>query len=135
MPANPAVATLLAAVALLLLLLTAGTLLKNAELGGVLEQSDAARREANDALKKSDADRRKASDALWVSYRDQARAVRFSGRQGQRFEGLRAIRKRCNCPFRPATRGTNSAPRPSPVCRCPMSRCSACGRAGQTAMI
>jgi serine/threonine protein kinase/WD40 repeat protein len=69
---NPMVATLSAAVALLLLLLTAGTLVKNTELRQALKQAD---------------------DALWVSYRDQARAIRFSGRQGQRFEGLQVIRK------------------------------------------
>jgi serine/threonine protein kinase len=76
---NPSVATLAATVALLVLLLTLGTLLRNAELGQSLKESDAARREA--------------TDALWISFRDQARAVRFSGRQGQRFEGLDAIRK------------------------------------------
>jgi WD40 repeat protein len=76
---NPSVATLSATVVLLVLLLTLGTLVRNAELGQSLKESDAARREA--------------TDALWISFRDQARAVRFSGRQGQRFEGIDAIRK------------------------------------------
>jgi hypothetical protein len=72
------VASLLATVAGLLLLLTAGTLVKNAQLRQALKQSD---------------------DALWVSFRDQARAIRFSGRQGQRFEGLEAIRKALRLPL------------------------------------
>jgi hypothetical protein len=78
------VSALLASVVLLLLVLTVGTLVKNADL--------------RESLKKSDAARREATDALWVSFRDQARAVRFSGRQGQRFEGLQAVRKALQLP-------------------------------------
>jgi serine/threonine protein kinase/WD40 repeat protein len=88
---NPAVASLLAAVVLLLMLLTAGTLVRNAELRESLKESDEARRESDEA-------RREATDALWVSFRDKARAVRFSGRQGQRFEGLKAIHKALELP-------------------------------------
>ena len=114
---NPTVATLLAAVALLLLLLTAGTLVKNAELRETLKQSDEARREA--------------TDALWVSLSNRPRAVRFSGRQRQRFDGLRAIRKALQLRVPEGHSLDELRTRRSLACRSPMSRCSASGKAGR----
>jgi serine/threonine protein kinase len=81
---HPAVAALSAAVALLLTVLTVGSLVKNADL--------------RKALKESDEARRKADDELWKSYLAEARAVRLSGRPGQRLKGLAAIRKALGLP-------------------------------------
>jgi WD40 repeat protein/Tfp pilus assembly protein PilF len=81
---HPAVAGLSAAVALLLTVLTVGSWLKNAEL--------------RQALKGSNEARRKADHELWRSYLAEARAVRLSGRPGQRLRGLAAIRKALDLP-------------------------------------
>jgi WD40 repeat protein/tetratricopeptide (TPR) repeat protein len=83
---HPAVAALSAAVVLLAVLLTVGALVTNAGLRESLKESDEARRKADEA-------RRKADEDLWKSYLAEARAVRFSGRVGQRLAGLAAIRK------------------------------------------
>jgi serine/threonine protein kinase/WD40 repeat protein len=84
---NPAVASLLCVVALLLVTLTVGTLVANARLRSSLQDAN----RANDA----------ANVRLWESLRDRARAVRMSGRVGQRLEALRSIREALALPLPP----------------------------------
>jgi serine/threonine protein kinase/WD40 repeat protein len=84
---NPAVATLLGVVALLLGALTVGTLLANASLRSSLHDANQANEEKN--------------VRLWESLRDRARAVRMSGRVGQRLEALQSIREALALPLPP----------------------------------
>jgi serine/threonine protein kinase/WD40 repeat protein len=81
-----AVAALSASVVLLLVALTVGALLRNADLREALKGSDEARQTAEQALRRADAD-------LWKSYLSEARAMRRTGQPGQRFKTLAAIRK------------------------------------------
>jgi WD40 repeat protein/tetratricopeptide (TPR) repeat protein len=81
-----AVAALSASVVLLLVALTAGALISNADLREALKDSDEARQTAEAALRRADAD-------LWKSYLSEARATRRTGQPGQRFKTLAAIRK------------------------------------------
>jgi serine/threonine protein kinase/WD40 repeat protein len=84
---NPAVASLLGVVALLLLALTVGTLVANAHLRSSLEEANQANREKN--------------VRLWQSKRAEARAVRMSARVGQRLEALRSLREALELPLPP----------------------------------
>jgi serine/threonine protein kinase/WD40 repeat protein len=84
---NPAVASLLSVVGLLLLTLLVGTLVANARLRSSLHEV----KQANDA----------ANVRLWESLRDRARAVRMSGRVSQRLEALRSIREALALPLPP----------------------------------
>jgi serine/threonine protein kinase/WD40 repeat protein len=77
---NPVVASLSAAVLVLLLVLTAGTLIHTATLSNALE-----------------AERVK----LWESLRDRAQALRMSRRSGQRIESLRSIAEALRLPVPP----------------------------------
>jgi serine/threonine protein kinase/WD40 repeat protein/tetratricopeptide (TPR) repeat protein len=77
---NPVVAGLIAAIALLLMVLTAGALIKNAQLAAALRDSEAKR---------------------WESLRDQARAMRMSQHPGQRVKSLQAIREAMRLPLPP----------------------------------
>ncbi len=77
---NPAVASLLAAVGTLLVLLTGGALFKNAQLATALRDSEAKR---------------------WESLRDQARAMRMSRHPGQRVKSLQAIQEAMSLPLPP----------------------------------
>jgi WD40 repeat protein len=82
---NPVLAGLTAAMGLLLATFTTWTVSQNARLRLALQASSEAR---NQAL-----------DSLWESYLAEARAVRFSGRPGQRFKALTAIRKAMQLPL------------------------------------
>jgi WD40 repeat protein len=84
---NPALAALAATVGLLLVLLSGGGLIKNAQLAAALHDSE----EAN----------RQAKERLWESLRDQARAWRMSRHAGQRVEALKAIREALRLPLPP----------------------------------
>jgi WD40 repeat protein len=77
---NPVVAGLAAAIALLLVVLTVGTLVKNAQLAAALRDSEAKR---------------------WESLRDQARALRMSRHPGQRVQSLKAIQEAMRLPLPP----------------------------------
>jgi serine/threonine protein kinase/WD40 repeat protein len=74
---NPAVAGLLAAVTTLLVMIAVGASVSAARLAENLRRAEGAER---DALKN-----------LWGSYLAQARAGRYSGRPGQRFDGLETL--------------------------------------------
>jgi serine/threonine protein kinase/WD40 repeat protein/Tfp pilus assembly protein PilF len=80
---NPLVATLSAAVLLLLVVLTAGALIRSAELARTV-QSERAKR--------------------WEALLDRARAGVASGRQGQRFGSLRALREAAQIRVSPEVR-------------------------------
>jgi WD40 repeat protein len=84
---NPVVATLAAAVVLLLAALAGGAWLKNVQLSSALGVSEEANRRAN--------------AKLWESLRDQARALRMSRRPGQRVQSLQAIRDALQLPLPP----------------------------------
>jgi serine/threonine protein kinase/WD40 repeat protein/Tfp pilus assembly protein PilF len=84
---NPAVAALSAALAAVLVLLTVGTLIKNAQLSTALSDSETANRAAN--------------AKLWESLRDRARAMRMSQHAGQRIESLRSIAEAMRLPLPP----------------------------------
>src|SRR5262249_58534599 len=77
---NPAVAALAAAVVLLLVALTTGALVKNAQLSAALRDSEAKR---------------------WESLRNEARALRVSRHPGQRVRSLQAIREALRLPLPP----------------------------------
>jgi serine/threonine protein kinase/WD40 repeat protein len=77
---NPVVASLLATVMLLLMLLTGGALFKNTQLGTALRDSEAKR---------------------WESLCDQARAMRMSRHPGQRVKSLQAIQEAMQLPLPP----------------------------------
>jgi serine/threonine protein kinase/WD40 repeat protein len=74
---NPAVATLTGFVAILLVLLTAGSMLAALRLRADRDRAELAER--------------KAKEKLWQSYKDQARAGHLSRRAGQRLASLRAV--------------------------------------------
>ncbi|HXJ56859.1 MAG TPA: WD40 repeat domain-containing serine/threonine protein kinase, partial [Verrucomicrobiae bacterium] len=76
---KPTIAALLAAVLVLLVTVTAGSILAAYR----LERSSKQAREAE----------QRAREKLWASYLDQARAARWSGRAGRRFKSLEAITK------------------------------------------
>src|SRR5262245_23703734 len=81
---NPAVASLLGVVGVLLLVVAVGSLVKNAELsrkGGELRQ----------ALTESEANRRDADEKLFGALVAQAKAVSLSQRPGRRFGSLRLV--------------------------------------------
>jgi serine/threonine protein kinase/WD40 repeat protein len=82
---NPMVASLLGAVATLLVVIAAGASVAVLRLRENLARATQA--ETN------------ARDKLWDSRRDQARALRLSRRQGQRFDSLQAIRKAMELPL------------------------------------
>jgi serine/threonine protein kinase/WD40 repeat protein/Tfp pilus assembly protein PilF len=77
---NPMVATLAAAIVLLLMVLTSGALVKSVQLS-------AANREAK--------------EKLWVSLRERARALRMGRHPGQRVESLRSIQEAMQLPLPP----------------------------------
>jgi serine/threonine protein kinase/WD40 repeat protein/Flp pilus assembly protein TadD len=84
---NPVVASMAAAIFLLLLVLTCGALFKNAELVTALDVSERANREAK--------------IRLWESLRERARAMRMSRHPGQRIESLRSIAEAMRLPMPP----------------------------------
>src|SRR5262249_24472616 len=67
----------------------------DAEAGALLEagQKETALKEKEAALNAAQASARDAQEQLLLALRNQARAERVSGRPGQRFEALKAIRK------------------------------------------
>jgi serine/threonine protein kinase/tetratricopeptide (TPR) repeat protein/WD40 repeat protein len=83
---NPVVATLAAMVILLLVVMTVGVLVRNAELRQALKDSDAARREIEEAQRKTDRQR-------WEATLEQAKANRLSRRPGQRIKTLQLLRQ------------------------------------------
>jgi serine/threonine protein kinase/WD40 repeat protein len=89
---NPALAGLTASVVLLLLLLTGGALVKNAQLFSALKDSQEANRKFQEA-------NREAQERLWESLRDRAQALRRSRRPGQRVESLRSIQEASQLPL------------------------------------
>jgi WD40 repeat protein/tetratricopeptide (TPR) repeat protein len=89
---NPALAGLAASVVLLLLVLTGGALLKNAQLAQALSDSQEANRKFQEA-------NRKAEEKVWESLRDRAQALRLSRHSGQRIESLRSIREALQLPL------------------------------------
>jgi serine/threonine protein kinase/WD40 repeat protein/tetratricopeptide (TPR) repeat protein len=91
---NPVVATLSTTVLVLLLVLTIGALIKNA-------QFSAALRDRSAALVNSEEANRKANAKLWESLRERARALRMSRHPGQRAESLRSIREAMQLPLPP----------------------------------
>ncbi|HEV2947326.1 MAG TPA: WD40 repeat domain-containing serine/threonine protein kinase, partial [Gemmataceae bacterium] len=76
---NPVVASLTGSVLLLLVILLGMSLVDNARLGEQLGKVERAEKEK--------------TDKLWDSYFASARASRWSGRPGRRFDGLEAIRQ------------------------------------------
>jgi WD40 repeat protein len=84
---HPAVASLLGVIAAMILLVIVGVIAKNAELSRALKDSQ----EANEA----------ANVRLWESLHDRARALRISGRPGQRLESLQSIREAMELPLPP----------------------------------
>jgi WD40 repeat protein len=91
---NPAVAGLAAAVVLLLVALTTGALVKNAQLSAALHDSERANGDAREA-------NRQANVRLWESLRDQAQSRRMSRHPGQQVRSLEAIRKALQLPLPP----------------------------------
>jgi serine/threonine protein kinase/WD40 repeat protein/Flp pilus assembly protein TadD len=91
---NPMVATLTAAIMLLLVALTVGALVNNVQLSAALRDRSAALADSEEA-------NRKANARLWESYRDQARAMRMSRHPGQRVESLRSIQEAMKLPVPP----------------------------------
>jgi serine/threonine protein kinase/WD40 repeat protein len=84
---HPAVASLLGVIAAMILVVIVGVIVKNAELSRALKDS----KEANEA----------ADVRLWESLHDRARAMRMSGRPGQRLESLKSIREAMELPLPP----------------------------------
>jgi serine/threonine protein kinase/WD40 repeat protein/tetratricopeptide (TPR) repeat protein len=82
---NPVVATLAAAIVLLLVVLTGSTLIQNSHLAAALHASEEANREAN--------------ERLWESLRDRAQALRRSQHTGQRVKSLRSIAEAMQLPL------------------------------------
>jgi serine/threonine protein kinase/WD40 repeat protein len=93
---NPAVAGLMAVVAVLLLVIAVGATVSAIRLQGALTESRAHLGRATDAEKD-------VRETLWGSYLDAAHARRLSLRRGQRFGSLAAIRKALELPL-PADR-------------------------------
>jgi WD40 repeat protein len=91
---NPVVAALAATVALLLVVLTAGALVKNAQLSAAL-------RDLSSALRDSEEANRQAKEKLWESLHDQAQAMRMSRHPGQRVKSLQSIRDALQLPLPP----------------------------------
>jgi serine/threonine protein kinase/WD40 repeat protein len=58
-----------------------------------LYQIDRARRQAEQNARNESLQRQRADEELWNSYLDQARANRWSGRAGRRFDSLEAVKK------------------------------------------
>jgi serine/threonine protein kinase len=81
---NPVTAALIGAVAVLVLIVAVGSSSSALYLQAALSDSERNRGRAEYA-------EQDAQDKLWRSYREQARAIRLSGRAGQRFEGLEAL--------------------------------------------
>jgi WD40 repeat protein len=81
---NPVTAALTGAVAALVLVVAIGSSVSALYLKAALTDSETNRKRAESAD-------RDAQDKLWRSYLEQARGLRFSGRVGQRFEGLKAV--------------------------------------------
>jgi serine/threonine protein kinase/WD40 repeat protein len=90
---NPTVASLAAAVALLLLVIALGSFASALRLRDELDRSELAERDK--------------TEKLWESYLAQAQASRWSGRVGRRFEGLEALRNAAR--IRPDIRLRNEA--------------------------
>jgi serine/threonine protein kinase/WD40 repeat protein len=90
---NPTVASLAAAVALLLLVIALGSFATALRLRDELERTERAERDK--------------TEKLWESYLAQAQASRWSGRVGRRFEGLEALRNAAQ--IRPDLRLRNEA--------------------------
>ncbi len=83
---NPAVATLSAAVLVLLTVTAVGGVFMSLRLGALLRLTD-------DALQKAQEAEREGKKKLFASYVSDADATRMSGRPGQRFGALRRIRE------------------------------------------
>jgi len=98
---NPVVAALMATVLLLLVALSGGALVKNAELSAVNDQLGAANAQLGAALADSEEANRQAKAKLWESLRDRARALRMSRAPGQRVESLHSIRQALELPVPP----------------------------------
>jgi WD40 repeat protein len=81
---NPGMASMTAAVAMLLLVLGAGASFSALYLSSALKKVDSERERAQRAEQEK-------TDKLWESYRAQARAVRLSTQPGRRFDGLAAL--------------------------------------------
>jgi serine/threonine protein kinase/WD40 repeat protein len=84
---NPVVAGALFAVGLLLVVIAVGASVLSLSLNAALQSSEEAKRQA--------------TDKLWEAYFAQAKASRFSGRIGRRFQSLEAIRKALLLPTPP----------------------------------
>jgi eukaryotic-like serine/threonine-protein kinase len=91
---NPAVARLLATVAVLLVVITGGVSVTAHRLRALLKKSDA-------HLTRATVAENDARNKLWDSYLEQARSRRLSQRRGQRFESLEAVRKALLLPLPP----------------------------------
>jgi WD40 repeat protein/tRNA A-37 threonylcarbamoyl transferase component Bud32 len=83
---NPAVAGLVGSVALLLVLITVGSVVAAVWLGYELRRAERAERAEKEA-------RKEAIEKLWWSRLAQAKAIRSSRRGGQRFESLETVRE------------------------------------------
>ena len=81
---NPVMAALTGVVVGLVLIVAVGSSAAALSLRAALNDSEGNRGRAENA-------QRDAQDKLWRSYREQARGLRFGGKIGQRFEGLKAI--------------------------------------------
>jgi WD40 repeat protein len=88
---NPAVAGLLALVNTLLVTIAVGALVSAGRLAENLRRAESAERDAQ--------------KSLWVSYLAQVRAGRYSGRAGQRFDGLDTLARAARLDASPQRRG------------------------------
>src|SRR5262249_28927918 len=88
---NPAVATLAASVALLVVTIAIGSSVAAVWLRTNLQRAVAAERKANENLEQAQRAEREKSEKLCESYLNQARAGRWSGRAGRRFDSLTAL--------------------------------------------
>jgi WD40 repeat protein len=91
---NPAVASLAAGVALLLVLIAAGSSVTALYLHATLRESEANRIRAEEAERDGKA-------KLWQAHLDRAQARRVSRQPGQRFDSLRAIQQALTLPVPP----------------------------------
>lgn len=104
---NPAVASLLAATAASLVLGTAVATWFAVEADANARQAHASEKKALDEKAQADDARQEAIESLWKAYQDQARAGRFSGLVGRRFQGLEALKKAAD--IRPSLEIRNEA--------------------------
>jgi WD40 repeat protein/tRNA A-37 threonylcarbamoyl transferase component Bud32 len=89
---NPRWASMLATLASLVLVIAVGASVLSLQLKGALDVSEANERRAEQA-------ERATTDQLWVALLEKARALRLSGRPGQRFEALKALHQALDLPL------------------------------------